>query len=369
MAESPSLNGDNNPFDMQFLAKMLSEMKAQNDNLASTLKVEAEKSEKQITDLKKQILDMKTHTESQMKVLNEKVTCSGDKAETEQNGTATPSKEKVNSEATNSGGVGTENQSTPTFRLTDTERVVFQSPKSVFEDNSQSSASVPINDVSSFIVLQSQIPKITGDDKTDVLESFFSAYRTSTLHFSELLKKNLVETKLTGDAKVCYRTIQTDYPLLDTDNCVKLLEKELLQSKFDPDKAMADFQRPYYRKHDLHIRDYARRIKMLACRALIGYPKELREREMIAKFLGGLNCEQAHIALSSQQTLNPDYDSMVRVACKVYDGLQTRSQVKKQNDIYRQNRKYGNNTNSEQQNKVYPQNFGKLPQGFQKPGM
>ncbi|CAD5215090.1 unnamed protein product [Bursaphelenchus okinawaensis] len=360
MAESPSLNGDNNPNDMQFLIKMLSEMKAQNESLVSALKIQAEKSENQITDLK-----------NQMKVLNEKVTCLGDKADTENEQKDTPTPKEV-VKSTEPVDTSTSLNLTQVGELSNTEKAVFMSkaePKSAFEDSLQSNPSVPISDISSFIVVQAQVPKINGDDKVDVLENFFSIYRTTTLHFSEILKKNLLETKLTGDAKVCYRTIQTDYPLLDADNCVKMLEKELLQSKFDPDKAMADFQRPLYRKHDQHIRDYARRIKMLACRALIGYPKELREREMIAKFLSGLNCEQAHIALSSQQTLNPDYESMVKVACKVYDGLQARLQVKLQCDNYRQDRMYGNKTTSTPEKKVYLQNFGKLPQDFQKPGM
>ncbi|CAD5230688.1 unnamed protein product [Bursaphelenchus xylophilus] len=81
----------------------------------------------------------------------------------------------------------------------------------------------------------------------------------------------------------------------------------------------AIFLKPFFRRHDLHMRDYADRIMDLTVRAFAGAPKEILERQMIAKFLSGVNHKEVGIALAAEKHKNLPFEEMVKIAINVYD--------------------------------------------------
>ncbi|CAD5222870.1 unnamed protein product [Bursaphelenchus xylophilus] len=188
-----------------------------------------------------------------------------------------------------------------------------QPPAENAEDNRQKV------DFAELMFLDMRLPTLNGREKSSEVSSFLYKFKTGTRNMSSAEKRDLLEAKLSDQALRIYEHCKRSATSENFEEIFENFEKELKGRSADNRDWASIFLKPYYRRHDMSMRDYADKISDITMRAFVGAPKEIMERQLITKFMSGLNHREVGNALAAERHKNLPFEDMVKIAINVLD--------------------------------------------------
>ncbi|CAD5235091.1 unnamed protein product [Bursaphelenchus xylophilus] len=173
-------------------------------------------------------------------------------------------------------------------------------------------------DFAELMFLDMRLPSLSGREKSSDIARFFYKFKAGTKNMSSSEKTDLLEAKLNDQAARIFEHCKLSSSSGNFDEVFESFEKEVKARTSDNKDWASIFLKPFYRRYDMPMREYADKITDMTINAFAGAPKEIMEKQMLSKFMIGLNHREAGNALAAEKHKNLPFEEMVQIAVNVY---------------------------------------------------